>query len=57
MIKITCYGKTETWDDRKKAIDFYNEAVAWSDGCERERYMNILLGLYRGDMVCSDGVD
>lgn len=57
MITITCYGKTETWDDRKKAIDFYKEAVAWSDGCERERYMNILLGLYNGDMVCSDGVD
>ncbi len=30
--------KTETWDSRKEAADFYLRAIAGSEGSECERY-------------------
>ena len=53
MVEITCYGKTET-TDRKKAIAFYKDCAANSEGCERERYQNILDGLEAGENKVSD---
>ena len=52
-VKITCYNKTETMI-REEAIEFYREGVMCCDGCEKERYMNILLQLLDGEKVCSD---
>lgn len=46
-VKITCYGKTETME-RNEAIKFYRECADWSEGSERERYVNILFGLMDG---------
>lgn len=52
-VKITCYGKTETME-RKKAIQFYRECIANSEGSERERYVNIFMGLVDGLSKVSD---
>ena len=56
MVTITCYGDTESID-RKKAIAFYTECAAGSDGSEKERYLTILGGLYAGESVVDDGED
>ena len=53
LVKITCYGKTET-KERKDAIAEYAEAMAWSDGSERDRYTNIFIGLISGATEVSD---
>lgn len=52
-VKITCYGKTEIME-RSKAMKFYREAADWSEGSERERYVNILFGLMDGLNEVSD---
>lgn len=53
-IKITCYGQTEEWTDRNKAIAFYREGMSCSEGSERDRYTQIFLGLIDGKTVISD---
>ncbi len=53
-VKVTCYGKTEVWDDRNKARDFYREAVDGTDGSEQDRYMRILIGIMDGAKEVSD---
>ena len=52
-VEITCYGKKETMK-RQEAIAFYREAMEGSDGCEKERYTNIYLGLMSGATVVLD---
>jgi len=47
LVKITCYGKTEMME-RDKAIKFYRECADWSEGSERERYVNVLFDLMDG---------
>lgn len=47
IVSITCYNKTEKME-RSKAIEFYREAANYSEGSERERYVNILFGLMDG---------
>ena len=47
LVKITCYGKVEVMD-RQKAMAKYRECIDWSEGSERERYVNIFLGLLDG---------
>lgn len=56
-VKVTCYGTTETWSSREKALAFYTEAALCSDGSERERYRNICDELRMGLAECSDGED
>ncbi len=56
-IIVKCYGKEKTYHSRKEAIKEFREAADWSEGCERERYMNILLDLYDGKTYCTDGED
>lgn len=53
---ITCYGKTTTYKERerKKQIREFREAADWSEGCERERYVNILFDLIDGRKHCKD---
>ena len=44
-IQIKCYGKTEQWDSREAAINYYYEGMIETDGSERERYTSIYLQL------------
>lgn len=53
-VKITCYGKEETWDSRKEAADFYLKAIAGSEGSECERYTKIYTELLMGLSECID---
>lgn len=53
-IKITCYGRTEEWSDRNKAMAFYSQAIAETEGSERERYTNIYIGLMEGETNIRD---
>lgn len=50
MIKVTCYGKTESYDESKRqyVIKKYVNAMMCSEGSEKERYANIVGGLYEG---------
>lgn len=53
-VTITCYGTTETWDDREEALRFYLEGAMACEGAESRRYMNIYFQLLEGCGVCSD---
>lgn len=53
-VKITCYGKEETWDSRQEAADFYLKAIAGSEGSECERYTKIYTELLMGLTTCTD---
>lgn len=50
-----CYNQAEVWANRSDAFEFFREAAWASEGCERERYMNILLDLMGGKHLCFDG--
>lgn len=56
-IMTVCYGQRETWRSRKKAMAAFLEAVAATEGHERERYLNVYLELLDGKTVCTDGED
>lgn len=49
--KVTtiCYGKRDTWNSAKDAINYFNDAANNSDGCERERYLTIVSKLVDGE--------
>lgn len=51
MIKITCYGTTKTYDEseRENLKRKFIEGILWSEGSERDRYVNILIGLEDGE--------
>lgn len=53
-VKTICYGREVIWDSRKKAIMFFLECMASSEGAERERYLNILVKFKSGEKVCVD---
>lgn len=53
-VKTICYGREVIWDSREKAIMFFLECMASSEGAERERYLNILVKLKSGEKVCVD---
>lgn len=53
-VEVTCYGKEETWDERKEAIAFYMKAIAGSEGSECERYTKIYTELLMGLSSCTD---
>lgn len=54
IIEVTCYGEKEIWHDRKKALNFYLQAMASSEGSERNRYTNIYFDLMSGKDKCCD---
>lgn len=56
-VKTICYGTERTFDDRQEAIDFYEKCVMNSEGSERDRYVEILIDLRCGKLVCSDKVE
>lgn len=47
LVKIICYNK-EQYMERQEAIKFYLECMMCSEGAERDRYVNIYLGLIQG---------
>jgi len=53
-VKTICYGKEELWDDRKDAINFFEEGIYASEGSERDRYCTIVSKLKAGYKECSD---
>ena len=53
-ITITCYGKTEKWNNRQAAINHFLSCMMSSEGSEQERYSRIYMQLLDGATVCSD---
>lgn len=53
---VLCYNQAEVWQDRTMAAAFYAEGVRECEGCEAERYMNVVMDLVAGKAVCHDGV-
>lgn len=53
---VECYGKTYTYaESQREAVkSFFAEAAECSDGCERERYLNIYMLLAKGSTYASD---
>lgn len=49
-----CYGQKKVWETRKAAEKFFLEAMANSEGSERERYLNIYTDLQSNLTVCRD---
>lgn len=54
-ITIVCYNQIEYWGSRKNALDFYRKATRACEGCERERYLNIVWDLEDKKTLCHDG--
>ena len=53
-VKTICYRQENEWEDREDAKAFFLQAMAGSDGSERERYTNVYTKLMSGKAVCSD---
>ena len=53
VVTVNCSCETDLME-RKEAIDFYKECVCFCEGSERDRYINILIGLESGDKTVSD---
>lgn len=54
-VKVICYNKEKTMT-RKEALDLYYEGMLCCDGCEAERYQNIVCQLLEGAMVARDDI-
>ena len=49
MVEVTCYRRTEKWDSRKEAMEFYYEGmIACMGSSEGERYARIYTQLAMG---------
>lgn len=53
-VKTVCYGKTDEWNSREEAEQFFLRAMASSEGSEQNRYVNIYTQLKMGKEVCTD---
>ena len=53
-VTTVCYGEKEIWDSREDAVSFFLQAMAGSEGSERDRYVTIYTKLISGSKVCSD---
>ena len=53
---VICYNRAEVWQSRSRALEFYMEGVCACEGCEAERYLNVVMDLAAGEAVCRDGV-
>lgn len=53
-ITIVCYGQTEEWNSREKAMQYYLEGMFSSEGSEHERYARIYEQLATGLNFCTD---
>lgn len=57
QVTTICYGKKQTWQTRKQAMDFFFKAMMESEGSEQNRYATILSQLQLGLTVCNDWVE
>ena len=57
MIEIHCYDVQKYPDSaRQKLIREFMECMMWSEGCEKERYTNVYIGLVNGyNLIYDDG--
>lgn len=53
MVIVECYGTKKEYK-RIDAIKEFKQAMACSEGSERERYVTIFLQLLDGETECSD---
>lgn len=56
-VKTVCYGKTDVWDSREEAMEFFLHGICETEGAERNRYVTVFTKLKAGMDVCSDDVD
>lgn len=56
QVTVICYGRFKIWNNREDAIKFYMDGVYGCDGCEKERYLNIVFELMSGRDVATDGM-
>jgi len=54
-VTVVCYGKTTYFITREAAENEYLEAMAMSEGSERNRYTEVYLQLKEGLPLCTDG--
>jgi len=54
-VTVRCYGKTRYFHNREDAEKQYLEAMAMSEGSERNRYTEVYLQLKEGLDLCTDG--
>ena len=55
LTMIVCYNGIEFWESRERALAFYKEGARYCEGCEAERYMNVVMDLIEGYDICTDG--
>lgn len=53
-VTVICYGKSEVWESRQEALNYYYEGMLACDGSEKERYTKIWTEIRVGKEVCSD---
>ena len=53
-VVVVCYNKAELWGSRRDARNFYSEGIRYSEGAERDRYVNIICDLEDGRDVALD---
>ena len=53
-IRTVCYDTEDIWKSRGQAKQFFLQAMASSEGSEKERYMNIYMKLMMGMNDCDD---
>ena len=53
-ITCVCYNTEQVFTSRQKAINYFNKAIAFSEGSEQNRYCNILSKLLDGAIYCTD---
>lgn len=56
-IICVCYCKAFAFPSRKDALAYYREGAKWSEGSERDRYVNICLALIAGETFAADDID
>jgi len=54
-VTVLCYGKKRYFHNREDAEKQYLEAMAMSEGSERNRYTEVYLQLKEGLSFCTDG--
>ncbi len=53
-VTTVCFNHKQVWNDRRKAINSFEEAMMNSEGAERERYFNVWVELKTGNTLCAD---
>lgn len=53
-VTTVCNGKSEVWEDREEAKDFFIRQVMTTEGEEHYRYECIYIQLIHGLSECSD---